>query len=558
MSGKHLFYYLGDDEAYFRALQGEFRRHAKIAIDFIRISESNEAKIQSLFVSVAKAKPACVFIDFSKETQDYLHLARLLSRTPLENKSLLVGLVDYLSPPEVLRESIATGVTLNFIKSAETYDVVYDVSKILAPDSLPEHGFANASLKEEWTAGILCKVGYVQNEGIHIETDYQVRKGDRIRLKHHWLEKRTVPSKEVFVKEVSRSNMFYQFALNADLDFLFVDDFMPPEGMPAEEIQQKQNERNDQVTYHKKQLKRWIEDNSERSLEKRAKVLVVDRNFFFYQNQPRTDRHPYTIRCIPFFKDIEQELDRLRPQVIVFQFDKAESPVNTMESLNKLIAVINGKFQDLKPFLIIFNSDHESQALQDMIGYKQIICDKNDLSPEIVMKMLELLQKKLSAVQPTVQQKSEGPKVFIKKNNPASLAEIEQQVTVIKLSESDLILQSEISFPEGVNLHFTQPVEMFVQLRPVAKPSGKLPEYHGLIHSLGELEKKELRRYVNAIFFRDHDAQVNAETEEFKKLNELKLQEKQAAIQKAAEEAAAKANGNPPPTEVKPPSEEAG
>ena len=98
MSEKLLFYYFGDDEAYFRALQGEFKSHGKLVIDFKRIYQKTEIEIQSLFLNVFKDKPDCVFIDFSKETQDYLHLARLISRTPLEHQIIMVGLVDYLSP----------------------------------------------------------------------------------------------------------------------------------------------------------------------------------------------------------------------------------------------------------------------------------------------------------------------------------------------------------------------------------------------------------------------------------------------------------------------------
>lgn len=109
MSGKQLFYYFGDDEAYFRALQGEFKKHAKFQIEFKRIFEKSDARIQSLFVMAFNDKPSCVFVDFSKLTQDYLHLARLISRTPFEHEILMVGLVDYLSPPEILKESMPLG-----------------------------------------------------------------------------------------------------------------------------------------------------------------------------------------------------------------------------------------------------------------------------------------------------------------------------------------------------------------------------------------------------------------------------------------------------------------
>ena len=536
MSEKLLFYYFGDDEAYFRALQGEFKSHGKLVIDFKRIYQKTEIEIQSLFLNVFKDKPDCVFIDFSKETQDYLHLARLISRTPLEHQIVMVGLVDYLSPPEILTESIATGVHLNFIKSVETFDVAFSVTRLLAPQSAAEHGFANASLKEDYETGILCKIGYIHSDGIHIETDYNLSKGDRVSLKHHWLEKKIVPSKQVFVKETATTNMFYQFKNNADLDFLFIDDFLPPEGMIEEDVKVKQGERDELVVYHKKQLSRWLEKNRSDSLEKKAKILVVDYKFHFYQDQTRTDKHPYTIRCIPFFNDISVELNRLQPQVIAFEIDKDEGAKNTVEALKKLVSSLFSAFPELKPYIIVFNSEMTSQELQSTIQYPQTLAHEEELSPDLLIRMADVLQKKIT-------EKSKVPSdpstVFIRKSHPSSVAEILKSVTVIKLSETDLVIQSEFSFTPGTNLHFTEPVEMFVNIQPALKPSGKLPEFYGVIHSMGESEKKELRRYIQSVFFRDHDAQQSAEANEYKKLNELKLQEKIQKAQKEKEEAEA-------------------
>lgn len=541
MSGKQLFYYFGDDEAYFRALQGEFKKHAKFQIEFKRIFEKSDARIQSLFVMAFNDKPSCVFVDFSKLTQDYLHLARLISRTPFEHEILMVGLVDYLSPPEILKESIATGANLNFIKSAETFDVVYSVSKLIAPQSVGEHGFANASLNEEYEAGILCKIGYVHNEGLHIETDRKLSKGDRVVLNHHWLEKRVVPSKHVFVKEVSTTNMFYQFEYNASLDFLFIDDFIPPEGMEEDQVQERQNERDENIIYHKKQLKRWLDDNLSSSQEKKAKILVVDHQFHFYQNQARTDKHPYTIRCLPFFTDIEKELSRLQPQVIAFELEEGEGEIsqNSLEVLRKLSGVLASTFPNLKPFIIVFNSQMTSADMQAALQHDRVIVHTEVLSPDLLIKLADALHKKIeSASGEVVIKKGANLNVFIKKTHPSSIAEMLGTVTIIKLSETDMILQSEFPLSPGTNLHFTKPVEMFVNVQPLDKPSGKVPEYYGLIHSLGETEKKALRQYVNSLFFRDHDAKLSEENASFQKLNEQKLNEKNLAAQKAAEEAA--------------------
>lgn len=536
-----LFYYFGDDEAYFRTLVGEFKTHTRMQIDFKRVFESDEKKIQSLFIKINRDKPTCVFIDFSKHSQDYLHLARIITRTPMDKNVVTVGLVDYLSPPEVLMESIATGVAITHIKSPECYDVVFDVTKLVAPNEIGEHGFANASLKEEWEAGIPLKVGYVQQDGLHLETDHKLNKGDRIRMNHAWTEKRMVPSKHFFVQNISTKNLFYHFKYAVDAEFLFIDEFLPPEGMEEERINEKKQEREDLIVFHRKQLKKWIDDNVSRSLEKKAKVLVVDREFHFYENQERTDKHPYTIRCLPYLTDIGAELDRLEPQVIAFALDKDDvtEPKNTNEQLHKLMNAVKNKIQDTSPFIILFNSKISSKEMQDNLSYAHIMATESDLSVDILVRMADIFDKKMAKMnESVVAPPKDEQKVFLKKTNTSSIAELLIPVNVIKLSETDMILTSEVPLQIGMNLHLTEPVDMFVNIQPT-KNQGKNPEYHGLIHCLGESEKKELRRYVNSIFFRDHDAQVNAETEEFKKLNDLKLQEKQEALKKAIEEAEA-------------------
>lgn len=523
-----LFFYFGDDEAYFKTLQSEFKQHSRMSIDFKRIYEKDEKKIQSLFLKVYKLKPACVFIDFSKDSQDYLHLARVISRTPLEHKTVTVGLVDYLSPPEVLKESIATGVNLTHIKSAESFDVVFDVIRLISPNEMGEHGFANADLKESLEVGIPVKIGYIHNDGFHFETDRQLTPGTKIKFNHAWSSQKLVPSKEVTIKNVETKNLFYHFKYGVDVDFLFIDEFIPPEGMEADKIEEKKKERDELIHYQRKQLSKWIEDNLSRSLEKKAKVLVVDREFHFYQEQQRTDKHPYTIRCVPYLEDIGQELDRLHPQVIAFSAEKdGQGSKNTMAELEKLISAVKVKFPDSKPFFVVFNTKTTSKDIQDQQKYPHIMATENELSVDLLVRMADVFEKKLGNIGEMVVGSKGKPlkKVFMKKTNPASVGEIMIPVTVVKLSETDMIFQSETELPIGMNLHFTSPVDMFVNVQP-SKNQSKVPEYHGLIHSLGEVEKKELRRYVNSIFFRDHDAQVTAENEEFKKLNEAKLNEK--------------------------------
>lgn len=539
MASNLLFYYFGDDEAYYRALMGEFKKNTRLNIDFQRIYEAQEKNIQSLFLKVYRNKPACVFIDFSKQSQDYMHLARLITRTPLDHNVVTVGVIDYLSPPEVLKESVATGVQLTHIKSAEIYDVIYSVTKLISPDQIGQHGFATASLKEEWEGGIPVKIGYVHADGLHFETDQALEGGSRIKFNHHWLTNRIVPSKEIFIQRTSKDNMFYQFAYNVDAEFLFIDEFLPPEGMELSRIQEKKKDREELIAYHRKQLSRWIDENATDSLEKKAKVLVVDRNFHFYDHQQRTDKHAYTIRCVPHLKDIGQELDRLQPQVIAFclELEGATDPQNTHEQLARLVKALKRKYEGSEPFLIVFNSQLGSKEMQNNLQYPHLMSTDQDLSVDVMVRMADIYDKKLvssSAVNDSKNKIKGAKKVFLKKTSKATIGEILTSITVTKLSETDMVIQSENPLPIGLNLHLTKPVSMYVNIQPF-KSQGKVPEYLGLIHAIGEQDKKVLRQYVNSIFFRDHDAKVSEESEQFKKLNDLKLKEKEEAIKKEQE-----------------------
>ncbi len=238
----------------------------------------------------------------------------------------------------------------------------------------------------------------------------------------------------------------------------------------------------------------------------------------------------------------------MQPQVIGFVMDK-EGNTNTKgsnEALVNLIQAVKKTMQQANPFLVVFNCTIGSKDMQERLQYDHIMTTETELSVPILLKMAELFQKKMDeAFTKTKSTEKENiiDRVYLKKTNSASIAEILKPIKVLKLSETDLVFQSEYPFPAGMNLHLSSPIDMFINVQPT-KNQGKVPEYQGYIHCLGEGQKKDLRRYVNAVFFRDHDAIVNAEADEFNKLNETKLNEKQEAAKKALEEVAKDASSD--------------
>lgn len=535
MADGFLFIYFGDDEAYFKALQGEFQQNLKAQIKFIRMYESEEKKIQHFYVEIVRKKPAVVFIDFSKQTLDYLHLARLVSRIKLEQKVVTVGLVDYLSPPQVLAESMATGVQFTFVKGPETFDVCFCISKLLLPNESNEHGFATADLNETWSVGAVSKVGYITESGLHVETNFPLSKGDQLKIVHFWQVKKTVPSGEIVVSNVGKTNLFYHYESWADLDFKFINEFNPPADLEPAKVKEAIQEREANVIYHKKQLKKWINENQFESLEKLGKVFIIDSELQFFQNQKRSDKYPYVIRCTPYVLDIPFELNRLKPLVVAFAFDTPEiqNPKNTQEFLQALMEQVKIHLKESLPYVVIFNSPQTSSYYHELFNYQQLLATKEPLTVDLLIRMAEVFEKKKVLPQRKV---SKPDKVYLNKIKPNSICEIELSINVTKLSETDLIFTSDKSIPEGMNLHLMGELDFYLHVQMAKSQSGP-PAYQGLIHGIGEVAKKDLRKFVNTIFFRDHDAALKAELDEFTKLNEDKLNEKMAAEEaKAAEE----------------------
>ncbi|MBY0518248.1 MAG: hypothetical protein K2P81_15165 [Bacteriovoracaceae bacterium] len=521
--------YLGDDSAYFKVIAAEFQRlYPEIKLE--PFSGSSPDTIQGLILKVRLLKPALVFVDFSKNTDDYIHLARLLVRTNSNKPCPVIGLHDFLSPAEQLKEGYLTGVPLNYIKSGEVFDVVFGAVNLISPGQAKEHGFATAKMTEEITPSHLCKIGFIHGKGLHFESAINFSQGEELRIKHHWIQKKLIPSTLVKVKKTSGSLLYYsKYAI--DVDFGWVDPVITSDTDTQERIDELKGEREHSVTKAKKALEGWLTDNQDRSQAKSIRVLVVDRLLSFYQDLPRTDKYGYSLRIQPFIQDLSKEIDALQPQVIAFALDlppekgaaPLEAPMNDMDMLNKIIQILTNKFTELSPYIVVFNAPSSSKELQESLKYPQLMAYDGPLSPEVLLKMASLFEKKIQISTDTITTAT-GNKVFVKKSSPMSIGDIEQVISITQISETDAVFTCERDLPEGSTLRIETPFVGYFTVATHPQLS-KPPAYYALINGIGETEKKSLRRYVNAIFFKDHDAAKLAEMESFQNLNKAKWQE---------------------------------
>lgn len=538
--------YLGDDKAYLKVLVGEIKRlQSALPVVFESLFEKTPERIQGLVPRVLALKPALVLIDFSKHTEDFVHLARLLAHINTAAPLPLLGLHDYLTPPEQMLECFLSGVKMNHIKSAEVFDPAFGALQMLSPDKPAEHGFATADLEEPISVFHMCKVGFINETCLHFETHLNPSNGSELRMRHHWQGPKLIPSGLLTVKSISTAPLFYNFPRAVDAEFAFVDPIVTSEGDDPAHVKELREERDHAIIKARKTLKSWIEDNMDRSKGKSVRVLVVDRTMAFLRDRERSDKYGWSIRCQPFLKDVPTELAAGKPQVIAFALDKpAENKdaivdfPNDMKMLRQIVDA--SRKAEEPPFLVVFNAQVSSKDLQREMNWPQCMAVAGELGPEVLLKMAAMFAGKIKLT--AAVGGDDGHTVYIKKNHPMSIAEVEQDATFKKLSETDAVIESPHSLPNGTVLRVRGIFEGFLTIVAHPEHGGKGGSYYALINGVGEEGKMALRRYVNSLFFKDHDAEKQAELDSFQEINKTKLEERLKAEQerRLAEEAAAK------------------
>lgn len=543
--------YLGDDAAYLRVLAAEVTRiQGPYPVSIVQFFEATSKRIQGLLPKVLDNAPALVIVDFSKQTEDYAHLARLLVRTNTLKPFAVIGLHDYLSPPDQVRESVLSGVTMNFIKSAEVFDPAFAIMSKLDSATKREHGFATAELDNERTVYHLCKSGYVDAQGLHFETNLSLSPTDVLRINSHWTDQKMIPSTSMKIVNTSSSLLFYHFKQSVNAEFEWADPLVTSEGDEPARISELKDDREHTVIKAKKALRGWLEDNVDRSQNKSVRVLVVDRQFNFYRDRERSDKYGYSIRCQPFLLNPVQELDEQRPQVIAYALDvvpeggkPAEGPVNDINGVVLLAQQCQKLMKENAPFIVVFNMKGlNSKELQEKLNYPHAMAYSGELNPETLLKMAGVFAEKLSLAKEHAKTHADKKAkhetiVFIKKSSPISIIEVEETIKMQRLSETDAVFSCKRPLPVGTVLHMREPIDGYLTITTHPEFS-KAPNYYAIINGVGEIAKKELRVLINGFFFKDHDATKLVELEAYQQLNEAKIQERRKQEEAAAAAAA--------------------
>lgn len=253
----------------------------------------------------------------------------------------------------------------------------------------------------------------------------------------------------------------------------------------------------------------------------------------------------------------------------------AEIGQKDLEQIGHIIDKIKS-IENYVPFIIIFNCFFKtSKALQEGFQYPTLITHKDNVDMGTVIHMATMLQEKqdkkiedrISKKIMELKRKDPGkyrklttgdfiePRYYISKTNDLSYAAVKYSATVISLTESTITFTTE-QLLELSTYRMNFPVKMSIRIiasegKAFSDVGGGLKQYTALIHSVGEDDKKEIRRMINDVFFEPLNEKRQKETEGYherhKKAQEHREVEEEDQKKEAAEQMnqTKKASDNP-------------
>ncbi|WP_372656009.1 hypothetical protein [Halobacteriovorax sp.] len=362
----------------------------------------------------------------------------------------------------------------------------------------------------------------------------------------------------------------------------------------------RQAEHADELRVCKKKHETWLEDKISFSKPKKTKILIVDGEMTFLDSvKSPLDKFGYTIRLQTVLTEDIGSLRRLCPHIInmnlisknfLKEFNNPELTLlekdalaeelktretNSLNHLGRLIKRVK-TMENYTPFIIVFNClNFTSKSLQDTYEYPLIISHRGNMDLDYILKMASVFEKKqvdnfnakVESKIASLRKKDpkkygrltkadfEEKRYYVSKSDDLSFLSIKHEVEVLTISETEITFVSERQLSPST-YRFDMPLNCSITIVPTDgnyfQTDGPNFIYKAFIHSVDEIDKKDIRKYVNDTFFEELNKKRDKELEDFKNLNESILEEKKEADggAKAKVEALEEINAHPSSTDV--------
>jgi hypothetical protein len=499
---KKVIFYIGKKDLYQKRLQERFKGlYSQIDFEFNVMFVEDQKYVKNLILELASnLNFNILFIDYSYFTQELISLTKtILFCHPLEKK-VIIGLMNLDTSISNKRKISSEGILCHY-KTNELSLIVYQSLYLENPLENNMPPFANVVLNLECNYSCVVRLGYFNENGVHIEAPFFIKKEDSVRLK--FAKNLFFKNENFVVKNITNKNTFYNLPWALDLEFDFEENSESTQKLDLDEF------------------KNFIKKNSNKINNKKYRVLIIDQNLNIIEDSNKQpDFYSFSVRFSISNDDKWGVVEKNFPQIIILTHSENMN-FNNLQILVQKIKSINNYY----PILILVNFTENKQELVKKLVYDKIIIYKGILRlDEEISKLIEV--QKVMSEKLNQNEFEEKSNYYLSKYDEASFVEFNGKLKVLSISEAEIKFTSPMKFSPLTNLSIK--IEGLENIDITIIPDKKINSniqsgeitYTGFIHGQKIIDADNLRSFINRKVFEREIPNVLKEEKEFIELNE--------------------------------------
>jgi hypothetical protein len=506
------FVYLGEDFEFVKQIEESLNTYYKdLGIQIVKKSLKSKKDTRDFIHSKETLGYSLFIVDFSANYPLYIFTARCLGFENNYKKIPLMGLSGIENNDEQLMSGLIAGCKAIFVKgieisAASNFAIWLYNPKFVRPVEWPTGEFA----EDEAESFASFKLDYFTKDYLHVETNLELPIGEEIILKTQ-IADNIGASKFKVTKEHTR-NLYYNLERNYDLEILAPSKRIEPNlGLIDPEKREPpgivEGKALELFNEFKQKLEKWITANASSSAPKVTKVLFIDQGLtIFPQLEKNTDEYPFYVLAHRNFMPDMDSIRKYLPNFLVFVLDtEGEEIINTIELLPKIIQKIQEQ-GDYSPFLFIYNCNLSQSDLQRKYNYEKIITYQGAVDFKLFQKIIEKFESSIRNKNINIPNKEN--RFYISKERKDSFGYHPFKIRITGIRETTLTFKTTYKLEDFFPLKLEFPTKMWITILPKTKEElalekrsqSYLKTYTAYIHGIGEMEKNQLRVYINKVF----------------------------------------------------------
>jgi hypothetical protein len=540
MSDEHIpVAFVSDDDLVLKKIEhGVARKFSELNIEISRFGVSTGTRLGDFFVENKKKNFKLVIVDFSNQSKFRMDFVRVIRKYSFFKTIPIFGIHADNAEDEEIHRALHYGCTISYIKKDDVSDLIDFTHYYLTQDQSAQEEFAKAIPRDIffWPK-VLCRVFNIDHTQIDIlsnssafETNKEwmssfIPSGDQIAITQNEKLKR-----EKWLENLS--TLQFSTTLPEEMQFTNLD-------VMVSEYEQQLYPFDSVCIANGKELgdEQKIKAMAKSHRDPRTRVLLIDRDLSFIDDiDEKSYDLDYNLFVFPYFKFEKNEIDSIKPDIILIQLDDSvgaredREENNSIDDLKKFIDILNER-SGQKPFVFITNTQSKSDAYKKIFDYEEIITFNKPMSSKLLVQVVNIFKTKQGATR-NLLPITPGRGAY---SNISSRALLEAPILVHEITEQTI----KFSYPGELSLkavlRFEKPCEFYVSLTEQSKDGSSIV-YHGIVHGISETEKMKLRKFVNNLIFMPKKIERVKEKLEFKKKNLDYLLKKQEEQEKKDQE----------------------